>query len=346
MVHGLMLTIALSVVSASFYAGQQGTPAGTSPNEASGGAAARAAIVVPAIPSTQASTVQQQLAAALIAAEPTVAPGPPAPPPAVKPAPDIKTYVVQDGDNPYDLAINFGITEETLLAANGLGPDSVLQIDEPLMVPPVNGVVVSTQPGESAKAIADQWKLDLANLLSINKIGSDAQPLLPGEALMLPGAEPPVQIYPIDSTPLAAPLPVDKPLIRLTTPTKAAAPAPIINRNVAVRASGPNYFPYGQCTWYAAQQRPDIGGRVMGNASAWLYSARAAGLATGSRPQVGAIVVYQPGAQGAAWTGHVAYVTSVAPNGVNFTISEMNYAGWARISTRSSWTGGGVSFIY
>ena len=42
----------------------------------------------------------------------------------------------------------------------------------------------------------------------------------------------------------------------------------------------------------------------------------------------------------------MAYVTSVSPNGVNFTISEMNFPYWGRVTTRSSWTGPGVSFIY
>jgi surface antigen/LysM repeat protein len=350
MVHGMMLTLAVGLVSASFYAGQQGGASGFNNSDAGTDPASRAAIVMPAIPSTQPSTVQREMEAAAMAAVPAppVVQDASAPPPPVKPAPDLKTYTVEDGDNPFDLALNFGITEETLLGANGLDADSLLQIGQPLLVPPVNGVVVSTQPGESAKAIADQWKLDLTNLLSINKLSSDNQPLLPGEALMLPGAMPAVQIYPIDTTPISAPTAVDKPLSRLvaTARPKAAAPAPVVNRNVAVRASGPNYFPYGQCTWWAAQERPDIGGRVVGNASAWLYSARAAGLATGSRPQVGAIVVYQPGAQGAGWTGHVAYVSSVASNGTSFTISEMNFPYWGRVTTRASWTGGGVSFIY
>src|SRR5207248_8947394 len=92
----------------------------------------------------------------------------PATPAAVRPVPELKSYEVEDGDNPFDLARTFGISEETLLAANGLGPDGVLQIGQRLLVPPVSGVVVSTQQGETAAAIAAQWKLDLTKLLLVN----------------------------------------------------------------------------------------------------------------------------------------------------------------------------------
>ncbi|HLY63888.1 MAG TPA: CHAP domain-containing protein, partial [Chloroflexota bacterium] len=121
---------------------------------------------------------------------------------------------------------------------------------------------------------------------------------------------------------------------------------PLVNTRPASHPISSNYFPWGQCTYWAAQERPDIGSRVIGNAASWIYSARAAGLATGSVPRVGAVVVYQPGAQGAAWTGHVAYVTSVAGDGVHFTISEMNFPYWGRVTSRASWAGGGVGFIY
>jgi LysM repeat protein len=84
-------------------------------------------------------------------------------------------YVVQDGDNPYDLATKFGIGEETFVSANGLNADSVLQIGQRLLVPPVNGVVVTTQQGDSPKEIADQWKLDVPTLLSVNKLPADTQ---------------------------------------------------------------------------------------------------------------------------------------------------------------------------
>jgi surface antigen len=351
--HVFVLAMGLGVVSAASFSA---TPAGVRESgidQAAGSPKLSAAIVPPVLPITHISAPPPTMELALPVTPPAEALGRPS---AAKPAPDLKSYIIEDGDNPFDLAAAFGITDETLLAANGLGADTVLQIGQKLLVPPVSGVMVSTQPGDTLRGIADQWKIDALKLATVNKLDPDAKELLPGEALMLPGAQPPVQIYPIDGT-------TDQPDTRIgVTPDEpkarqAASPRPILrapaaqpqqvsNTHVAVPRLSANNFPYGQCTWFAAQARPDIGSRVLGNAASWLYSARAAGLATGSRPEVGAVVVYQPGAQGAAWTGHVAVVTSVSGNGTSFTIREMNYAGWAVVSTRSSWTGPGVSFIY
>ena len=87
-----------------------------------------------------------------------------------------------------------------------------------------------------------------------------------------------------------------------------------------------HYFPYGYCTYYVSTRRPIY---WSGNAIAWLANARAAGFATGDTPQVGAILVTTEG----GWTGHVAMVDAV--NGDEITISEMNYVGWGRISSRT-----------
>lgn len=85
---------------------------------------------------------------------------------------------------------------------------------------------------------------------------------------------------------------------------------------------------------------------VRGNAANWAWSARAADLPTGSTPKAGAVVVYQPGVQGAWYTGHVAHVISVSPDGYHFTVDEMNYPWPGVLTRRMSHTGQGVSFIY
>src|SRR5271154_336898 len=68
-------------------------------------------------------------------------------------------------------------------------------------------------------------------------------------------------------------------------------------------------FPIGQCTWYAAGRRADLVGIVHGDAWEWLRAARGR-VPEGSRPAVGAIAVFSPGAPGEA--GHVAYVAAVS----------------------------------
>ncbi len=103
---------------------------------------------------------------------------------------------------------------------------------------------------------------------------------------------------------------------------------------------------WGQCTYWAAKTRPDIGAVVTGNAANWTRSAQAAGLNTGDVPAPDAIVVYQPGVQGAWGTGHVGHVNDVAPDGIHFKVDEMNFPYAGVMTQRWSVAGPGVSFIY
>jgi surface antigen len=131
------------------------------------------------------------------------------------------------------------------------------------------------------------------------------------------------------------------------------------NRNGYKPRGWRNTFPYGQCTWYAAQEF-DRDTDHFGNAKLWIISARAHGYPTGTTPKVGAVAVFQPGHSGAGGLGHVAIVTWVGPLGT-FGIREMNRSGvpawdyrtgrWSfgGIGQVDNWfahTGPGVSFIY
>lgn len=103
----------------------------------------------------------------------------------------------------------------------------------------------------------------------------------------------------------------------------------------------PNHFAYGYCTWYVATRR-DV--PWMGNAIDWWPNARAMGYQEGQTPEVGAIMVTS---EGDPSVGHVAYVTAVNPNG-SWTVSEMNYAAWDVVDTRTLSPGFSylVGFIY
>lgn len=87
--------------------------------------------------------------------------------------------------------------------------------------------------------------------------------------------------------------------------------------------AAPNPFAFPECTWWAAQARPDLIGRVWGDAWQWLDEARWSGLPTGSAPRVGAVAVLQPGVEGADGYGHVGYV--VAVDGDTFEVSQTNW---------------------
>lgn len=85
------------------------------------------------------------------------------------------------------------------------------------------------------------------------------------------------------------------------------------------------WYPWGWCTYEVARLRKGV--RWPGDARQWLANAKAAGMPTGNRPRVGAIMV-----EGIGYYGHVSYVTEVRKDG--FTVQEMNYKGFGVTSRR------------
>jgi surface antigen len=125
-------------------------------------------------------------------------------------------------------------------------------------------------------------------------------------------------------------------------------------------------FQNGQCTQLAANRRPEVvktivlhavsdelqhgQSEVVPNFDAryWANLAQQAGLSTGQKPQVGALMVFQPGVLGAGSAGHIAYVQSVRKR--SFTISEMHAPNLYQVTSetlrRSVDRMSGVRFIY
>lgn len=111
-----------------------------------------------------------------------------------------------------------------------------------------------------------------------------------------------------------------------------------------------NLFPYGQCTWWAAQryyQLHHVYVPWMTNANAWQWTQRAYDFHwhVTSQPTVGAIVDLQPGVQGAYGLGHVAVVERVLSNG-DVIASSMNWGIYYWQVTDAEFApGSGVTFI-
>ena len=110
-------------------------------------------------------------------------------------------------------------------------------------------------------------------------------------------------------------------------------------------------FGCGNCVWWGRYKRPDLT-ECTGSAYLWRDQARSANYPTGSTPQVGAIVVFQPGIQDADLeNGHVAYVEEVLGTST-FRVSEMSYPNGCMnvccqvCTSRTFHTEQGVDFIY
>lgn len=116
-----------------------------------------------------------------------------------------------------------------------------------------------------------------------------------------------------------------------------------------------NTYAQGQCTWWAAIRRAQIGKPVdgyMGNGGDWATSARRLGYPVSSSPQPGDAICFGRGVLGADTAyGHIAIVEEVRKDG-SILISEANVKGVGVVSTRSitaaqlKAAGGGVQYIH
>lgn len=108
--------------------------------------------------------------------------------------------------------------------------------------------------------------------------------------------------------------------------TPQAASGTVVQTTAAVRSSAGNAYAWGNCTWWVAIQRTQIGHPIpsyWGNAATWASRAIRDGYAVDHTPGPGAIMQTPYSAHG---LGHVAFVESVDQDGT-WHISEMNVVG-------------------
>lgn len=119
------------------------------------------------------------------------------------------------------------------------------------------------------------------------------------------------------------------------------------------QSAGASYA-HGQCTWWAAIRRAQIGRPVdpyMGNGGSWDVSAHRLGMRVSSVPHAGDAICFHPGVLGADGVyGHIAVVEHVDADG-SITISEANARGVGVVNLRHisamqlRGAGTGVAFI-
>jgi len=119
----------------------------------------------------------------------------------------LRHYSVRSGDTLTGIASRFGVSMMTLWWANNLTTKDSLKIGRSLVIPPVNGLIVTVRAGDTLDAMASTYKVDSASILELN--GLTDPNLVVGQVLVLPGAQ-------------GAPIPTAVP-----TPTPTPAPKPV-----------------------------------------------------------------------------------------------------------------------
>jgi len=119
---------------------------------------------------------------------------------------DVIKYTVQPGDTVSDIADQFQISADSILWANAKLEDNpdMLSVGQILNVPPVSGVLVTVQPGDSVKSIANKYTtkkitadilfkniVDLEFNQQLHDLENPSYTLTAGQYLMVPGGTKP-----------------------------------------------------------------------------------------------------------------------------------------------------------
>lgn len=237
-------------------------------------------------------------------------------------------YEVKDGDTVSAIASSHGISTNTILWANELDNVNSIMPGDKIFILPVSGLSYTVKSGDDIDSLAKKYKADKDKIIAFNNLPANGE-LENGQEIIIPDGQGETPQPAPSSTSSNSGMIAQRPYQSFETPGKTTLSGP---------AGGGHRFPYGYCTWYVASKRYVPWG---GNAGTWLYHAKAAGYSTGRAPKPGAIMVSSE-----SWWGHVAIVEKVS--GGTFTVSEMNYAGWAKRSTRTITIGSRAvkGFIY
>lgn len=99
----------------------------------------------------------------------------------------LRAYTVQSGDTLTGIASRFGVSMMTIWWANNLASKDQLHVGQKLVVPPVNGLVVTVKDGDTLDAIAGRTGVDKKAIVAFN--GLTDEHLVIGQTLIIPGAQ-------------------------------------------------------------------------------------------------------------------------------------------------------------
>lgn len=237
-------------------------------------------------------------------------------------------HVVQPGETLGSIARDYNLKLSTVLWANNMTTATVVKPGWTVGILPVDGVRHKVKTSDTLDGLASTYKVNKEVIVAFNNLKAEQ---LPAEdtIIVIPGGTGTTSLDPAPQpAPVAAP-----------TRTRIASSDNDSYVPTVIHRGGGHSFPYGWCTYWAAKMRGGV--TFGGNAKEWPRNARAAGYSTGKTPVVGATYV-EP------WVsryGHVSAIIRVNGDG-SFVVSEMNYVGWGRVSTRTISSVGGGTVIY
>ena len=99
----------------------------------------------------------------------------------------LQHYTVRQGDTLTAIANRYGISIQTVWWANHLTSRDSLKAGQDLVIPPVNGLVITVKAGDTLDSLAAANKISVEEIVTMNEL-TDPN-LIVGQVLVLPGAQ-------------------------------------------------------------------------------------------------------------------------------------------------------------
>ena len=103
------------------------------------------------------------------------------------------TYLVQQGDSPFSIALKFGINTDTVLAANNLRDGDYIKPGQALTILPINGARVKVAAKETFTSLAKKYNGKVEEIKAFNGIYEDSR-LVVGNFIIIPDGELPAPV--------------------------------------------------------------------------------------------------------------------------------------------------------
>jgi murein DD-endopeptidase MepM/ murein hydrolase activator NlpD len=100
------------------------------------------------------------------------------------------SYTVRQGDTIGQIAMKFGLSQDTILSINSIRNARLLQIGQQLRIPNQDGILYKVKKGDSLGKIAENYQVEVSALQAVNelfseKVNEDSTVFIPGAKLNL-----------------------------------------------------------------------------------------------------------------------------------------------------------------
>ena len=161
----------------------------------------------------------------------------------------LRKYKVRSGDTLTGIASRMGVSMMTIWWANKLKTKDDLKVGQVLVIPPVNGLVVTVKAGDTLATIARTEKVDAADIVQTNELTDET--LVIGQVLIIPGAR---------GEPIPTPKPTKRPEVRVATVSRPSSGSRTTARPPAQYSGGAFAWPVagGYISQYSHYGHPAI----------------------------------------------------------------------------------------